>query len=68
MKFNNKRKNWLIRGLLWGFLVFLTGEIFQILIMHKRITFKITVISLLLWLVMGLIFGVIMKEFNKENA
>lgn len=61
---NHWKKYWVIEGLVWGAFMFLMMGILFPLAQKEPLTTKRVLLSLLWWLMGGLIYGYIAKLFN----
>lgn len=61
---NHKKKIWVIEGLVWGVFMFLMMGILFPLAQKEPLTTKRVLLSLLYWLIGGLIYGYILKQFQ----
>lgn len=63
---NIRPGNWVVYGLLWGSFMFLTMSIILPLLDDVHLDGIRIIKSLVIWLVMGLAFGYIMKRFGQR--
>lgn len=63
----NLRKNWWIRGIVWGLLMFLVLGIVFPLIRNERLSAPGILIQLGIWIAIGLIFGAVINAAKKER-
>ena len=61
---NQKKKLWIIEGLVWGVFMFLMMGILFPLAQKEPFTTKRVLLSLLYWLIGGLVYGYILKLFQ----
>jgi len=61
-------KNWWIRGLTWGLLMFIFLGILFPLMRKESITVQEIFIDLAVWIVFGLIFGAVISSAKKEGS
>lgn len=61
---NQKKKYWVIEGLVWGVFMFLMMGILFPLAQKEPFTTKRVLLSLLYWLIGGLVYGYISKLFQ----
>lgn len=61
---NHKKKYWVIEGLVWGVFMFLMMGILFPLAQKESFTTKRVLLSLLYWLIGGLVYGYISKLFQ----
>jgi uncharacterized membrane protein len=51
-------------GIIWGLAMFICAEIIWPLITNESIVFRSMLLSLPMWIIMGLVFGYLMKVFT----
>ena len=64
---SNQTKRWIVRGLLWGLFMFLTLAIVIPLLDHVQLNANRVLRSLLVWIIMGLIFGYTLHLIEKRK-
>ena len=63
----NLRKNWWIRGIVWGLLMFLVLVIILPLIREEGLNASVILIGFAFWIAMGLIFGAVTNAAKNEG-
>lgn len=61
-------RGWILHGLIWGAFMFVFMGILFPLAEKKQLTWPRALTSLAIWLAMGLVYGLVMRTFNRRRS
>jgi len=64
----HKTKNWLLVGLIWGVLMYIIMSLVFPLLMDDEITTTLLLIGIPIWLIAGIVFGLMMKYWMSRKG